>query len=84
MFGITINDFAIAHRLSTKLTKKSSELSSSLIEPVFWRTVSEQDFAMFPEEVKENKTMKEKIKFSEPLSQSDVEELVIREVAHSI
>lgn len=84
MFGITINDFAIAHRLSTKLTKKSSELSSSLIELVFWRTVSEQDFAMFPEEVKENKTVKEKIKFSEPLSQSDVEELVKRGVAYSI
>jgi tetratricopeptide (TPR) repeat protein len=84
MFGITNNDFAVAHQLSTKLTKKSSELSSSLIELVFWRTVNEQDLAMFPEEVKENETVREKIRSSEPLSRSDVEELVKHGVAYSV
>ena len=85
IFGITNNDFAVAHQLSTKLFKKSSELSSSMIEElVFWRTVNEQDLAMFPEEVKENETVREKIRSSEPLSRSDVEELVKHGVAYSV
>ena len=85
LFGITNNDFAVAHKLSTKLTKKSSELSSSMIEElVFLRTVNEQDLAMFPEEVKENETVREKIRSSEPLSRSDIEELVKHGVAYSV
>jgi hypothetical protein len=85
MYGITKRDSAVAHQLFNKLTKKSSELSPDIIEElVFLRTVNKQDFALFPEVVKENQTVKEKIECSHPLSPSDVNVLVDHGAAYSV
>ena len=85
MYGITKRDSAVAHQLFNKLTKKSSELSPDIIEElVFLRTVNKQDFALFPEVVKENQTVKETIESSYPLSRSDVNVLVDHGAAYSV
>ena len=85
MYGITKRDSAVAHQLFNKLTKKSSGLSLDIIEElVFLRTVNKQDFALFPEVVKENQTVKEKIESSHPLSRSVVNVLVNHGAAYSV
>ena len=85
MYGITDEDFAIASKLYTKLSKKSSKLSTDMIKKlVFLRTVNKQDIAMFPKEVRENQSVKEKIEFAEPLSPSDVGLFEKKGVAYSI
>jgi hypothetical protein len=85
MYGITRRDSAVARQLFTKLAKKSSELSPDIIEElVFLRTVNKQDFALFPEVVKENQTVKETIESSYPLSRSDVNVLVDHGAAYSV
>jgi hypothetical protein len=84
-YGITKRDSAVARQLFTKLTKKSSELSSDIINKlVFLRTVNKQDFALFPEVVKENQTVKKTIESSYPLSPSDVNVLVEHGAAYSV
>ena len=85
MYGITKRDSAVAHQLFNKLTKKSSGLSLDIIEElVFLRTVNKQDFALFPEVVKENQTVKKTIESSYPLSPSDVNVLVEHGAAYSV
>ena len=85
MYGITDEDFAIARQLYTKLSGKSSKLSTDMIlELVFLRAVNKQDIAMFPESVRQNEPVKEKIELAEPLSPSDVELFEKNGVAYSI
>lgn len=85
MYGITDEDFAIAHQLYTKLSGKSSKLSPATIkELVFLRTVNKHDIAMFPEKVRQNRSVKDKIELAEPLSPSDVELFEKNGAAYSI
>ncbi|CAB4019456.1 PREDICTED: uncharacterized protein LOC109462411, partial [Paramuricea clavata] len=85
MYGITRTDSAVARKLFTKLTKKSSELSPEIInELVFLRTVNKQDFALFPEVVKETQTVKKTVESSYPLSPNDVKVLVDHGAAYSV
>ncbi len=85
MYGITDSNLVVANQLFCKLSKKSSELPSNIIEElVFLRTVNKQDLSVFPEIVKENQTVKEKFDSAEPLSPSDVSILVTHGVAYSV
>ena len=86
IYDITENDLVVAHQLFEKLSKKSSNLpqESTVKELVFLRTVSKQAFSTFPEVVKKNPTLKEKIDSEEPLSPSDVKVLVHHKVAYSV
>ena len=85
IYGITDNHLVVAHQLFEKLSRKSSELSSDVIkELVFSRTVSKQDLLLFPEAVKANQMVKEKIDFAEPLTPEDVRVLVQYDVAYDV
>ena len=85
MYGITDDHLVIAHQLFEKLSVKSSQLLPSIISDlVFQRTVCQQDLAMFPEVLKENKAVKEKIESSIPLSKRDVEMFVDHGAAYSV
>ncbi|XP_028398640.1 uncharacterized protein LOC114522206 [Dendronephthya gigantea] len=85
MYEISKNELSVAHQLFKKLTRKSCELSSDTIqELVFWRTVNKQDLAVFPEAVKVNQTVKEKIERSQPLSPSEVKEFVYHDAAYGV
>ena len=85
MYGITEDEVKVAHQLFEKLTRKSSELSSNIIqELVFRRTVNRQDLAMFPDAVKENQTIKEKIESSQPLSPNEIKVMVDNNVAYRV
>ncbi|XP_028407460.1 uncharacterized protein LOC114530072 [Dendronephthya gigantea] len=83
-YGITENDEAVSLRLFTLLSRKSSELPlDDVKELVFLRTIDEQDVALFPEEVRKNQALKEKIAYSDPLSLENVDLLVSHGVAYS-
>ena len=85
MYGITNSDSVIAQQLFSKLAKKSSKLSSDIIEDlVFLRTVNKDDLHMFPEIIRENQTVKKKFDSSQPLSASDVSVLVENDAAYSV
>ena len=85
MYGITDSDLVIARQLFTKLSQKSLKLSPDIIEElVFLRTVNKKDLHMFPEIVRENTTVKEKMDSSQPLSASDVTVFVNNGAAYSV
>lgn len=85
MYGITNNHLVVANQLFKKLSLKSSELPSDIVEElVFSRTVNKQDLGIFPQAIQKNEEVVEKMESSQPLSPDEVKLFVKHGAAYSV